>query len=86
MRAGFRRIAMAATLFAAGGSLLFTPNLGCESFAGESMMTSLDFCFIFDCNNGLFGGTVKPCQQGTDENRDPTGPLLLDCPPVTDNP
>ncbi|HNQ24090.1 MAG TPA: hypothetical protein PKK06_13465 [Phycisphaerae bacterium] len=85
MRTGFHRVAMAVTLLAAGGSLMFTSNLGCESFMGESLMTSLDFCFIFDCSNGLLGGTVKPCQQGVDALGDQTGTLFLDC-PTDENP
>ena len=80
MRSRMQRIAVLLALLAGGGSLMVSSNLGCESFAGESLMTSLDFCFIFDCTNGIFGGVVQPCQQGVDTEGNPTGTLFLDCP------
>ena len=80
MRRRFRQVVAAVLMVAAGGSLMFTSNLGCESFVGQSLMNTLDFCFIFDCDDGLLGGTIKPCQQALDVNGDPTGPVLVDCP------
>jgi hypothetical protein len=49
---------------------------GCTTFATTGALNSVDFCAIFDCENGFFGGTVQPC--GTQS----TGgqPLLVDCP------
>lgn len=67
-----------------GGGLLFAPMTTCSSFVGESMLTSTNFCFIFDCQNGFFGGTVDPCSgQGsgnsTLESADGTS-FFRDCP------
>jgi hypothetical protein len=42
------------------------------SFVGESVLTATDFCFIFDCQSGILGGTIDPC---SGEN-----PLFADCP------
>jgi len=81
-----QRIAVLLALLAGGGTVMATSNLGCQSFAGESLMTSLDLCFIFDCTNGIFGGVVQPCQEGVDVNGNPTGTLFLDCPDDAGNP
>ncbi len=46
---------------------------GCITpFSLESTATATDFCFIFDCQNGLFGGTIDPCSGNP--------PTFLDCP------
>lgn len=82
MRSRMQRIAIVLALLAGGGTVMATSNMGCASFAGESLMTSLDFCFIFDCTNGIFGGLVQPCQEGVDVNGEGTGTLFLDCPGV----
>ena len=54
----------------------------CSSFAGESALLMTDFCFIFDCTNGILGGTIDPCAAGIGINGDPDNlePLLIDCP------
>lgn len=33
----------------------------CTSLAGQAVMGSVDFCFLFDCTNGIFGGLIDPC-------------------------
>ena len=74
---------MLASLVAGGGFLFGTQSTSCLSFAGESFLASGDFCFIFDCQNGLLGGTIDPC---TDEPSSggtfvmPGGDLFTDCP------
>ena len=69
--------AAAAALVSTGGFLL--QNNGCASFTAESTLVATDFCFIFDCQNGLFGGTIDPCATtGTTDN--PVGPFFADCP------
>jgi hypothetical protein len=72
MRSRSRRIAAAIALLAGGGWLLTGPNTGCGSFLLQSAVSAADFCFIFDCQNGILGGTFDPC---AGEN-----PLLADCP------
>lgn len=86
MRSRMQRIVVVLALLAGGGTVMASSTMGCASFAGESLMTSLDLCFIFDCTNGIFGGMVQPCQQGVDVNGDPTGTLFLDCPDVAGAP
>ena len=75
MRSRSRRLAALAALAAGGGFLLSGPNTGCMSYMGESLVTATDFCFIFDCQSGMFGGTVQPC----DQNLAGSGPLFADC-------
>ena len=76
MRSRSRRIAALVALAAGGGFLLAGPYTGCMSFIGESALTATDFCFIFDCQSGILGGTIDPCSGDQ--------PLFADCP--TNNP
>lgn len=88
MRRKHRRFA-AAAIFGAGGMMMQSPNFACESFAGESLFTAIDACFIFDCSNGAFGGVLQPCGITVSPNpNDPNGggPILADCIPGTNNP
>lgn len=52
---------------------------GCVPFLAESTATATDFCFIFDCQNGLFGGTIDPCS-GQVANGQVAPPFFADCP------
>lgn len=70
------RVLAALFVFASGAVMLTSPNFACESFLGETVMSGLDMCFIFDCNSGIFGGTVQPCAGGTDGENN----LFVDCP------
>jgi hypothetical protein len=63
------------SLAAGGGFLLAGPGTGCVPFVAESTLAATDFCFIFDCQNGIFGGTIDPCEANATQ-----GPLLADCP------
>ncbi len=85
MRYWQRRLAMASAVLAGGGLMLAGPNTGCVRFLAESAVTATDFCFIFDCQNGILGGTIDPCSG----RRDPgtggggtvlDGPFFADCP------
>lgn len=67
------------------GYLMVTPT--CTSFVGESFLRLTDFCFIFDCQGGIFGGTLDPCAgaesgaqtvESVGDNASP--PFLNDCP------
>ena len=81
MRSHSRPIVFAAGLLLAGAALFSGPGTTCvPSFLGESALTSDDFCFIFDCQNGILGGSFDPCT-GTDA-ADQSGeqPLFTDCP------
>ncbi len=84
MRIRAKRIAMIAGLVAAGGFLLAGPATSCTSFTGRALLTASDFCFIFDCQNGLLGGTVDPCSGTGGGNQTIEGqdspPIFRDCP------
>lgn len=34
---------------------------GCTTFTTNGVLTSVDFCYIFDCQSGFLGGAVQPC-------------------------
>ena len=82
MRLSARKVGAFLTLAAGGGYLLAGPGTGCSSFALETAAASTDFCFIFDCQNGILGGTIDPCAAPTGTGQFPTatGPLFVDCP------
>lgn len=75
MRLTARRVGAFLTLAAGGGYLLAGPGTGCSSYLGESTFVATDFCFIFDCQNGILGGTIDPCAGSPTQ-----GPLFVDCP------
>lgn len=72
------RTAAAITGVLASGSYLLQAT-GCVPFLAESTATATDFCFIFDCQNGLFGGTIDPCS-GQVANGQVAPPFFADCP------
>ncbi len=76
-----RRMTAGAMILASGAFLMQSPNFGCESFIGETAMSALDFCFIFDCNSGILGGTVQPCPEDVSNDGTATDNFLfVDCP------
>ena len=75
-----RRMAALAVGLATGALVMQSPNFACESFMGETVLATADFCFIFDCNSGILGGTLQPCVETVDASGANTGTLLLDCP------
>lgn len=84
MRSWRRRMMMMGGALAAGGFVLSGPGTSCSSFAGESLLVTADFCFIFDCQNGALGGTITPCSgigSGSGTVEGVTQPsLFTDCP------
>ncbi len=82
MRLSARRVVTLMALAAGGGYLLSGPGTGCVPYTAEAGLGATDFCFIFDCQNGILGGTIDPCANtGVDANGAQTGPLFADCPP-----
>lgn len=80
-RSRCRRMALEAMMLLGGLTLLAGPGTGCISFAAESALTATNFCFVFDCTNGIFGGVVTPCTTGaTDPAPGTEGILFTDCP------
>ena len=81
MRSRFRRMGMAAALVGSGGMLFQGSNVQCASLAAENLLTTVDFCFIFDCQTGIFGGTIDPCDIGeTNSPNMQPGLVFEDCP------
>lgn len=84
MRTNFRRVSVTVALLAGSGFLLAGPATSCTSFTGRSLLTATDFCFIFDCQNGILGGTVDPCSGigsgDTTVEGDTALPVFTDCP------
>ena len=52
--------------------VVFGSGVACPSFAGETFMSTFDFCFLFDCQNGALGGLLDPCNDSF--------VLFTDCP------
>jgi hypothetical protein len=78
MRLSARKAIAFVTLAAGGGYLLAGPGTGCAAYTADSIAGATDFCFIFDCQNGILGGTIDPCSNtGPDADQ---GPFLADCP------
>lgn len=73
-------LAVAATT----GLLLAGPELSCASAGATGLLASVDFCFLFNCNDGAIGGLVTFCSE-TDRNLltgvplDQPVPLFSDC-------
>ncbi|NLX21553.1 MAG: hypothetical protein GXY55_07755 [Phycisphaerae bacterium] len=65
-----------ATVFQTGGFTTRNGAIsgGCSDFWINGAATSVDFCYLLDCENGFFGGLIQPC--------DPNNPLLVDCTPA----
>jgi hypothetical protein len=65
-------------------------QLNCVSFGGQEFMRTIDFCFLFDCQNGALGGLLDPCPSTattTDSSSSTTTVyqpnLFVDCPVTT---
>lgn len=90
MRTYRRRALVWLMMMATGGSLFqgyvlypynVTSVLGgggsCQTFGTNLATTSVDFCFVFDCDNGFFGGVVQPCGDPLSTIDD----MFIDCTP-----
>ena len=54
-----------------GAGMLFQVGLfptGCAQFFGQALLTSFDFCSVFNCTSGTFFNLCEPV------------PLFVDCP------
>jgi len=80
MRRTSRRIVVGVGMAAAGAYLLAGPGTSCSSYVGETLFTTTDLCFIFDCQNGILGGTIDPCAGLQDGDQSGEQPLFTDCP------
>ena len=79
-----RKMIAALSVLSASGILTSGPGTSCSSYVGESTFVATDFCFIFDCQNGILGGTIDPCSGIGSGNQTVEGqtqqPLFTDCP------
>jgi hypothetical protein len=84
MRTKIKRATALLTAVLAGGYVIAGPGTGCSSYVAESALVATDFCFIFDCQNGILGGTIDPCPPTPATAPgvlvQPSGPLFVDCP------
>lgn len=63
-------------------------DLGCTSFFANAGLSSLDLCFLLNCNDGALGGLVNFCSPinftsfvtGNDDAQGAAGGFLEDCP------
>ena len=84
MRSRARKMIAAISLLAASGFVMSGPGTGCTNYIGQSALITTDLCFIFDCQNGILGGTIDPCSGIGSGNQTFEGqtqpPLFTDCP------
>lgn len=74
MRSRRVRMCVMLGLVATTGMLFAGSGLACTSLALDQAASSVDFCFLFDCTQGAYGGLVEFCNEA-----DPTHSLLADC-------
>ncbi|GMU36334.1 MAG: hypothetical protein EDS66_11040 [Planctomycetota bacterium] len=94
MRSSVRRAKIGWAMVTLGGLVLASNGVGaCASMGLESAAGAVDFCFLFDCTDGIFGGLIDPCApifsrpstpgfiaQDPNKNGTSEGPLFMDCP------
>ncbi|MCH7719411.1 MAG: hypothetical protein IH988_00275 [Planctomycetes bacterium] len=86
IRARWRRKTAVMSLLVGTGVLFASGALNCASFGVQQTLSTLDFCFLLDCQNGAFGGLLDPCGQGgllidNDQGSEQElQSLLVDCP------
>ena len=61
MRTRMSKPMIALVLMLSGAFLTAGPGTGCLSLGAESLLAEANFCFIINCQNGIFGGTIEPC-------------------------
>jgi len=88
MRFRSRNVAIAAAMIGLGGLVFSGPGTSCSSYMAETALTSADFCFIFDCQNGVLGGVFDPCSplSETTVESQTALPLFTDCRYPTEEP
>jgi hypothetical protein len=58
MQSKFRTVLILLAVIATAGIL---NQQACIGFAANPVQTAVDFCFLFDCQNGALGGLVQFC-------------------------
>lgn len=70
-----RRLGAVALLIVAGGLVFQAGAPSCGTLAATTLVSSIDFCAIVDCQAGFLGGVISPCGSPTTAADD----LLADC-------
>ncbi len=74
MRKRTKRLMFYLLIFAAGGTLFTGGNAGFVRCSGDTVLTAINFCFVFDCQNGALGGGLEFCGDQPEDD------IFLDCP------
>lgn len=78
MRSGRVRRWLAVGLLVVGAGTLAQVPVNCFTFAAQTGVMGIDFCSLFDCQNGILGGLIRPCGDPTTAEDD----LFADCPQI----
>ena len=85
-RTTWRRLGRKLAILTAGGVLLTGAELSCAGLSASSALSSTNFCFLLNCNDGALGGLIDFCAPvsyrsflGGDQGS-AQAPLLADCP------
>ncbi|UCG31964.1 MAG: hypothetical protein JSU68_09890 [Phycisphaerales bacterium] len=70
-----RRLGVVALLVFGGGLVFQTGAPSCGTLAATTLVSSINFCAILDCQAGFLGGVISPCGSPTTTADD----LLADC-------
>ena len=77
---------MKAVALGAAAYLFQIGDLGCTSFFANAGISSMDFCFLLNCNDGALGGLLDFCSPinftsfvGAGQDDQPEA-FLSDCP------
>lgn len=82
-RSVIKRMGLSLGILLGGGVTFAGPGLSCAGFASDVLFSSVDMCFLFDCNNGAIGGLIDFCSEVsiTDPQSDAdTNNFFTDCP------
>lgn len=85
-RSWWRRWKLNLVILGSGSVILAGSDLSCASFGLSNVLSSTNFCFLLNCNEGAIGGLINFCsptsfQSFIDGRQEATeGPFLADCP------
>ncbi|MCC7294030.1 MAG: hypothetical protein IT449_18365 [Phycisphaerales bacterium] len=100
MQRKLSRAKVLSAMLAVGGVALIGDGLGgCASMGFQAASGAVDFCFLFDCTDGIFGGLIDPCSpifgrpsnlgftpQNPEKEPGVSNTLFSDCPDDANNP
>jgi len=80
MRSKAIRASLVLLLVGGAGILFAGSGAACTSFTSEAALSTVDFCFLFDCQFGAIGGLVDPCASVDGPGTVQNGQFFVDCP------